>query len=726
MDVIPRSTEPDVRGRAVVWRATYRLQLHAGFTFDDARDQVPHIAELGASHLYLSPSLESVTGSTHGYDGTDPTTVSVERGGEDGLRALATAAHDTGLGILLDIVPNHLAASDETPWWVDLDERARIFDWDPATGWYRRFFDIDGLAGVRQEDPEVFARTHTKVLELVRDGVVDGLRIDHPDGLTDPAGYLTRLADAARVPIWVEKILHPGEPLRPWPVAGTMGYEFADDATALFVDPAGEATVTAAYERVTGEVRPFAEVAADAMAEQAAGPFAREIDRLAALAPDLPRTELAATVAAFPIYRTYVEPRTETVTDADRAAVHHAVAAAGASEALARRLLLDDRDVTSDELVRRFQQTTAPVLAKGVEDTAFYRWTRLLARNEVGTDPARFSLSVDGFHAACATRGEATPMGLLAATTHDTKRSADTRARIAALSAVGDELTAQVERWEALAQVAVDQLHAAGHDPARDPTAGERWLVFQTLIGSWPITNDRLDDYLVKAMREAGTATNWINPDEAHEAAVLAWYRALLLLPGFEGDFLPFTEQVVEAAEWSSVGQVLLRATTPGVCDVYEGDESWFLSVVDPDNRRRLDWQRRRGILDRVLAGDPPTRATAKTHVLHHALALRARRPGPFAPGAPYRPIEAGRATVAFTRAATETERGAEGSDTADVLVVVPVRTDPGARLVIPPGRWRDALGSGGAAGAGERELPAEVSVAELCGPLGVGLWERG
>lgn len=680
----------------VDWRATYRLQLHAGFTFADALEVVPHVRDLGCSHLYLSPSLSSVRGSTHGYDGTDPTTVSEERGGEGALRSLADAAHGAGLGILLDIVPNHLAASEETPWWADLDERARIFDYDPETGWYRRFFDIDGLAGVRQEDPEVFARTHVKVLELVRDGVVDGLRIDHPDGLTDPAGYLARLWDAARVPIWVEKILHHGEPLRPWPVAGTVGYEFADDATALFVDPAGEEPLTRTYQEVTGDVGNFAEAALAAKREKLAGPFTKELDRLAALAPDVDRGELADAVARFGIYRTYVEPRSGLVTDADR----EAVAAAGAPEVLARRLLLDEPGHA--ELVTRFQQTTAPVVAKGVEDTACYRSVRLLARNEVGVDPDRFSLPVEAFHASCADRAASHPRGLLAATTHDTKRSADTRARLGVLAGIADRYDEHVRRWTAAAE------------PIRgDVTGGELWFLFQTLLGSWPITYERLDEYLVKALREAGVTSRWVDPDEAHEAEVLSLYRRLLELPAFAEDFAPFAEEVAQRAEWSSAGQVLLRATTPGVCDVYQGDETWFLSLVDPDNRRALDWERRRELLALVRSGAEPTRASAKLHVLHHALALRARRPAAFGPEGTYQPLDAGRATVAFVR-----------SD--QVLVVVPVRADPGARLAVPPGAWRDALGLGGAAAGGDRELPAEVSVAELVGPLGVGLWERG
>ena len=674
------------------WRATYRLQLTADFGFAQAEALVPYLRDLAVSHLYLSPVLEAVAGSTHGYDGTDPTRVSAERGGEAALRSLAEATHRAGLGVLVDLVPNHLAASDETPWWADEAMRAKVFDIDPETGWYRRFFDIDGLAGVRQEDPEVFDLTHAKILDLVADGVIDGLRIDHPDGLVDPAGYLERLHERAGVPIWVEKILHPGEALRPWPVAGTVGYEFAAEATALFVDPDGEAAITDAYVSLTGEERAFETVALEAKAEQLRGPFARELDRLDQLAPDLPRTDLADAIVAFPVYRTYVEPKTGLVTDTDRAEV----AAAGTSPALARRLLLDEPG--HGELVTRFQQTTAPVTAKGVEDTAFYRWTRLLALNEVGSDPTRFGLSVEAFHAACAERADRTPFGLLAGTTHDTKRSADSRARIAVLSTMADAFALHVRRWFEITE------HLVGPD---GPTPAERWFLFQTLLGSWPITTDRLDDFLIKAMRETKLETTWAEPDEAHEAAVLAFARELLVLTAFTADFRPFAEQVAEAGEWASVAQTLLRVSTPGVCDVYQGDETWFLSVVDPDNRRPFDWDRRITRLAQVRNGAEPTRASAKFHVLHHALALRARRPGPFT--GPYRPLDAGRATVAFLR----------GEDGDEVLVVVPVRPDPSARLTLPPGRWRDALHGV------ERDLPEEASVAELVGPLGVGCWEH-
>ena len=314
-------------------------------------------------------------------------------------------------------------------------ERARVFDYDPEDGWYRRFFDIDDLAGVRVEDPEVFDLVHAKVLELVRDGVVDGLRVDHPDGLADPAGYLARLRDAGAERVWVEKILspsHPPEPLRDWPVEGTVGYEFLNDAAALFVDPAGEA----ALARLPHAGDPFDEVAVRAQLEQATTTFAREVRRLRAL---LDIDALPEALAALPIYRTYVEPWSGRVEDADLAAI--AVAAEGR---LADVLALRERG--HDEFVTRFQQTSPPVTAKGIEDTAFYRHLRLLALNEVGGDPARFGLSVEGFHTASAERP---PGGLLVTQTHDTKRSGDVRARIGALSTMADEWATLAEAWVA-------------------------------------------------------------------------------------------------------------------------------------------------------------------------------------------------------------------------------------------------------------------------------------
>src|SRR5215212_9283371 len=267
------------------FRATYRLQLGEGLTFAGAAALVPYLRDLGVSHLYLSPSFAAREGSTHGYDVVDPGRISDALGGEQGFAALARAAADAGLGLLLDIVPNHMATDDANPYWADPERRAQFFDLDPETGRHRRFFDIDHLAGVRQEDPEVFAATHALALRLVRDGLVDGLRIDHPDGLADPAQYLERLRDGGARHVWVEKILDPGEHLRDWPVEGTVGYEFLNDVAALFVDPAGEAPLTALWEEIAGDGRPFRAWADEAKLEQAETTFGPEVERLRREAP---------------------------------------------------------------------------------------------------------------------------------------------------------------------------------------------------------------------------------------------------------------------------------------------------------------------------------------------------------------------------------------------------------------------------------------------------------
>jgi (1->4)-alpha-D-glucan 1-alpha-D-glucosylmutase len=342
--------------------------LGGGFGFAAARELVPYLADLGVSHLYLPPSFQARPGSTHGYDVVDPTSISSELGGEEEFRALVAAAHDAGLGVILDIVPNHMAVDDANRYWTE--QRSKFFDVDEETGRYRRFFDIDHLAGVRQEDPEVFEETHRLALALVREGAVDGLRIDHPDGLADPEGYLVRLRDAGVEHVWVEKILDPGERLRSsWPVEGTVGYEFLNDAAALFVDPAGEERLTALWNELSQDPRPFKAYADEAKLEQARRTFAAEVERLRR---SLDRDDLPEALASLPVYRTYIRDGHASAEDRE------ALAEAGIE------WLLD----APPEFVTRFQQTTPPVMAKGVEDTAFYRYLRLLALNDVGGDPA--------------------------------------------------------------------------------------------------------------------------------------------------------------------------------------------------------------------------------------------------------------------------------------------------------------------------------------------------
>jgi len=625
------------------FRCTYRLQLTPELGFRRAREiVVPYAAELGVSHLYLSPVLQARRASTHGYDVVDPTRVSDELGGEEELRALCEAARAAGLGTILDVVPNHMATSeDENRFWRDPELRARFFDWDRETGWYRRFFDIGELAGVRVEDPEVFDETHAKILDLVHAGLVDGLRIDHPDGLANPREYLDRLRERGVERIWVEKILEPGERLRAdWPVEGTTGYEFANDVTALFVDPAGEEPLTELYAELTGERRPFAEVAGEAKLEVARTTFAQEFERLRAL---LPYEGLEEAAASLHVYRTYVERDRVDEEDRDACAV--------LPENLRRAIL----GFEVPEFVTRWQQTTGAVMAKGVEDTAFYRWFRLTALNEVGGDPDRFSLSPEEFHGAALERLERHPRTLLASQTHDTKRAGDVRARIGALAALHDEWAERVRRWHVL---------TGGMD---DPN--EEYLVWQTLVGAWPIVPSRLELYLQKALREGKRTTSWLAPDEAHEGRVREFVRSLYSNHEFLDEFEPFVARVAIAGEHASLGALLLRLTSPGVPDLYQGDALWSLNLVDPDNRRPVNWTAHAA----VLGEGAPTRRTLKAHLIRRVLCLRSERREAFA--GDYEPLDLGPDRIGFVRGRA-------------IRVVVPLRAgdraDGGDRDLLP------------------------------------------
>jgi (1->4)-alpha-D-glucan 1-alpha-D-glucosylmutase len=624
-------------------RATYRLQLGGGFGFAQARELVPYLRDLGVSHLYLPPSFQAREGSLHGYDVVDPGSISNELGGADEFFALVDAVRDAGLGIVLDIVPNHMATDDANRFWSDQELRGRFFDIDEVTGRHRRFFDVDHLAAVRQEDPEVFEATHALALRLVREGVVDGLRIDHPDGLADPAGYLRRLRDEGVEHVWVEKILDPGEKLRDWPVEGTVGYEFLNDVAALYVDPAGEAPLTDLWVEVSGDDRRFAELAFEAKLEQARTTFAPEVERLLREAPSRV-AGLERALASLPVYRTYVEPWSGRVEDADRSAV----AEAGLQRSLSEVLLLERPGW--DAFVTRFQQTTPPVMAKGVEDTAFYRYARLLALNDVGGDPGRFSVSVEQFHEANREREARFPRNLLVTQTHDTKRSGDVRARIGALASMPEAFAGHVRNWLNVCR----SLTSGG---APDPV--EQLFIFQTLLGAWPISAERLEGYLEKALREAKVHTSWVEPDERHEAAVKRFARALYTHRDFLRTFEPFQREVASVGDRMALGQLLLKLTVPGVPDIYQGDELLNLSLVDPDNRRPVDWQERRAAL-----ADPPP----KLRVIQRTLALGIS-------GA-YEPVDAGPDTVAFVR--------------GDAFVSARLRGD--APLQPPAGDWNDVL----------------------------------
>ena len=616
------------------FRATYRLQLTPEFGFRDARALVPYLERLGVSHLYLSPSFQARKGSTHGYDVVDPRRVSDALGGEEELRALAAS----GLGVVLDIVPNHMAASDENPFWADSELRKTFFDLDTRTGLHRRFFDISDLAGVRVEDEAVFATTHAKALELVRESVVAGLRIDHIDGLANPREYLDRLAREGVEHVWVEKILEPGERLRGWPVEGTTGYEFLNDVMHLFLNPRAEEPLTGLYEELTGESREFEQVAAQAKLEQATGTFEPELRRLYASVAGL--ENLAQALASFHVYRTYIEPENELVADEDRFEVGRAAVA----ESLERILLLDERG--HDDFVHRFQQTTGPVMAKGVEDTAFYRYSRFVALNEVGGNPGAWTLPVDTFHLRNIERAERFPRHLLTTFTHDTKRSPDVRARLLAL-------TWHVDAWAEFARRELDF-----------EDRNEAYFALQTLVGAWPIEHQRIDAYFEKAYRESKRRTDWLEPDEEWEGRIKAWGRSKRAAAG------ELAQRIQAEGERISLSMLVLKLTCPGVPDLYQGDEAEALALVDPDNRRPVDWSRLSVLLDEGPPDEP------KLCVTSRLLRLRRGRPEAFAGG--YMPVAAAADVCAFMRG-------------PDVLVVVPLSPSAPPEVDVA-GNWTDVL----------------------------------
>jgi (1->4)-alpha-D-glucan 1-alpha-D-glucosylmutase len=674
-------------------RATYRLQLTPDFPFAAAQARIPYLRDLGISHLYLSPSLQARPGSTHGYDVIDPTRISDDLGGEAALRALVTAAHEARLGVVLDIVPNHMATDDANRYWTDPELRSRFFDIDAATGRHRRFFDIDDLAGVREEDDSVFDEMHRLVLSLVAEGLIDGLRIDHPDGLADPLQYFQRLREGGADTVWIEKILESGESLRDWPVTGTVGYEFLNDVCGVCVDGTTETAFTSLWQRISGDERPFAELALEAKLGQATGAFTPEIQRLAALT-DVPggTDALATGAASFPVYRAYVRPEAGEVADEDR----EMVGEAEIGPELAGMLLLD-RPAPA-EFVTRFQQTTPAIVAKGIEDTAFYRYGRLLSLCDVGGDPGRFGISVERFHAANAERAARFPQALLTTMTHDTKRSADVRARITALTWLADEWSERVTAWLGM----TNGLRSA----AGAPDDLERYFLFQTLAGAWPIERDRVQGYMEKALREAKRNTNWVDQNEAWEQGVRAFVDGLYDHDSFRADFEPFARRVAKLGDRIAIAMLTLKLTSPGVADLYQGDELPLRALVDPDNRRPVDWDWHDAMLGRLQGGSPPDDETRKLWTCVQLLALRIRRPEAFGADGAYGAVDAGPGVVAFTRG-------------EDVLVVVAVRREVSGALPSLGGDWHDVLG-------GEPvSLDAPADLSALLRRLGVAVLER-
>ncbi|NYI70464.1 (1-_4)-alpha-D-glucan 1-alpha-D-glucosylmutase [Naumannella cuiyingiana] len=752
--------------------STYRLQLNANFTLFDAAATVPYLAELGVGAVYVSPVLAATPGSTHGYDVVDPTRIDPERGGEAGWRALVEATRSAGLGLVVDIVPNHLGVADpaQNPsWWsvlrlgqdspsadwYDIDWAAgplllpvlgddadpgdlrlvptedggevRYFDhrfplapgtWQPGDSlsavlerqayrlinWrrgdaelrHRRFFTITSLAGIRQEDPEVFDATHERVARWVGRAEISGLRVDHPDGLADPADYFGRLS-ALAPDAWLvaEKILEPGEQLPPWPVAGTTGYDALNEFTGVLVDASAAAGLDRVYRELTDDQLSARAHVREGKRRAASELLRAELNRMTRLTPEFDPgqlTELLIMLAVeFEAYRSYL-PRGRELLDAAAGAIDHPLR----DRVLAR---LTDPD---DELAVRFQQFTGAVMAKGTEDTAFYRYARFVALNEVGGDAGRFGLPTDAFHAAQVRRQRDWPEAMTALSTHDTKRGEDVRARLAVLSELGEHWTRFAEAY----------LTTTG---IRDRPLG--YLLAQVIIGLGPDRDDpgareRLRAYAEKAMREAAVHTSWTDPDADFEAGVLAAVDAVFDNAGL-ADELARLETLVEQPGWSNaLAQKLIQLTAPGVPDVYQGTELWDDSLVDPDNRRPVDYQRRRARLAGLNAAPPvDDSGAAKLWVTRQALRLRRDRPELFSG---YRPV------VANGPAATHL-LGFDRGGAITLVTRLPYSLGETGwdetAVTLPDGTWRDEL-----TGA---EHAGQVAVTELFARLPVALLTR-
>jgi (1->4)-alpha-D-glucan 1-alpha-D-glucosylmutase len=852
-------------------RATYRVQLHAGFTFDDAAAIVDYLADLGISHLYCSPFLQAAPGSKHGYDVVDHHRLNRELGGDEAYERLCAALAASGMSQLVDIVPNHMAIGGrENVWWWDVlengpssryagyfdidwdppeermrlrvlvpvlgdhvgrcidrgevtlvrdegsfefryfdhafpvsprslddflgavagevgsdtlasiaaalgrlppaiatdresvDERhrdkevlranlAELFDEQPPVAaavdaalaafnadpdavdallerqnyrlayWkvagqdldYRRFFDITTLVALRSENLFVFADTHEKMVELVRAGHVTGLRVDHVDGLRDPAAYLHLLDQAAEGTfIVVEKILEADETLpADWAVEGTTGYDFAARVNSLFVDAAGEGPCTDIYADFVGGTVDYEAAVYEnkhlVMREVLAADVRRLVNDLVWVCDrhrqhrDHTRLDLSRAMreilSGLDVYRTYVRAGTSEPSPGDVARVEEAVGRAMAGkpeldpalfEFLRDLLLTRVGGPRETDFALRFQQLSGPVMAKGVEDTTFYQFNRLVSLNEVGGNPGRFGTSVEEFHEANARIARDWPGTLLASSTHDTKRSEDVRARISLLAEIPEAWAAAANRWAEMNE---------RHKREGMPDRNAEYLLYQVLVGAHPLGADRAVAFMEKASREAKVHTSWIDPRPEYDEALAAFVQAILEDPAFTADLDAFVAPLVAPGRTNSLAQTLLKLTSPGVPDVYQGTEVWDLSLVDPDNRRPVDYEARRRLLARVR--DAPAAdvlgwsddGAPKQWLIQRALDVRRRCEATFATGA-YTPLPASgeRAgnVVAYLRG-------------DDVVVIVPRLVMglaaaggwAGTTVPLPAGRWVDQLG---------------------------------
>jgi (1->4)-alpha-D-glucan 1-alpha-D-glucosylmutase len=721
-------------------RSTYRLQLTRDFPFSAAQAIVPYLADLGISHVYASPITTARAESTHGYDVVDPTRINPELGGDEGFRQLAAALRARGMGIIIDIVPNHMGvAGGENVYWNDVlrlgpdSPYARWFDIDwhgplilPILGatlpeviasgdlkladgqlilygeqalplrpgssgddlpalldrqhyrlvhWrtandslnWRRFFSINDLAGLRIEDPQVFEDTHRLYFDLFREGLIDGVRIDHVDGLTDPAGYCRTLRarfDAIRsgedrAYIVVEKILAADETLpSDWGVDGTSGYDFMRDATALLHDPTGAAPLKALWQSFDqAHVDPVA-VVTQARRDMLSWQFDAQLRACVAAFEALVAAERAATPAmeaitpamlrraierllwVFPVYRTYHDGRTAPAGDAGarEKAWEDVQPHLPPGEGHVARLVLDwlageqkgDPALVA-EAVRRFQQLSAPIAAKGVEDTAFYRYAPLLSANDVGSAPEQFAISIDTFHQRAAERGRLFPHAMLASATHDHKRGEDVRARLAVLSAVPDLWRDVAIRW-------------VGREPDLAVHPADRYQILQTLFGVWPDDarqalapefGERIAPWLEKSLREGRLRSSWEAPDADYEGRARSLVDRLLAAEDFRAEMSALLDRVAPAAMANTLAQTVLKFCVPGVPDTYQGCEGMDFSLVDPDNRRPVDYAARKKRLVDGAGADG-----RKIGLVHRLAALRNSVPALFGHG-DYRPITA-------------------------------------------------------------------------------------
>jgi (1->4)-alpha-D-glucan 1-alpha-D-glucosylmutase len=781
------------------WVATYRLQLHRGFTLADAEQVLPYLASLGISHVYLSPCLQAAPGSQHGYDVIDPRHVSHDLGGDAAWTHFVATAHAHSLGILLDIVPNHMAATEQNGWWDDVlahgpySEYSRYFDirhpaggrfcvhicslarpygevllagelkvesrqgrlrlrhfdnswplspasWgevlnrseqcfadlqglarieapdaaerrahqlavqtaagilkDAAPGalaerlntingdvgnldaviqrqyyavhsWklagelvnYRRFFDVSTLVGLATERPEVFKATHNRFRKMIEQGEIDGLRVDHPDGLRDPFEYLERLrALLPRGRIYVEKILDNEERLPNWPIDGTVGYDFLAKVNRLWMSDQHSDKLTSTYADFTGhsvdlgalirEKKDFIVGHAFAYDHQRLSAMAVHIARESYLTRDLSPQQIhdavAQVTAALGVYRTY--RTTTTLSEADKAVIAEAVRSArfarpGIDAAVFDFLLAF---LTSEQLsdaqfafIGPWQQLTPAVMAKGVEDTTFYCFDRLLSCNEVGAQASLIGISSDKFHEYCLYLSEHWPRNQLTTSTHDNKRSEDVRTRISLLSEIADRWAEALQQWSIMNEGAWNNRNKDRH---------AEYLLYQTLVGAWPIDAARCWQYMLKACREAKLRTSWQEPNVGYEENIKGFVDRVLQNEEFLKSLVEFVEPLVLPGRINSLAQTLIKLVVPGVPDLYQGTELWDLSLVDPDNRRPVDYNRRMQLLNRCRAMGA-AEATAdwdsglpKLWLIDRLLSLRAAQPEEFSEGSRYQPLVA-------------------------------------------------------------------------------------